>query len=63
MSEAKQELERDVAEKSTNKEKVEQLLDNVAQLIINANGDEEELAGIIDALRKDKAHLAGLVDD
>ena len=62
MSEAKQALEHGVAEKPSAKEKVEQLLDNVAQLIINANGDEEELAQIIDALHEDKARLAELVD-
>jgi hypothetical protein len=62
MSEAKQELERGVVDKPSIKEKVEQMLDNVAQLIINANGDEEELAGIIDALHEDKAHLAELVE-
>jgi hypothetical protein len=62
MSEAKQALEQGVAEKPSAKEKVEQLLDNVAQFIINANGDEEELAQIIDALHEDKAHLAELVE-
>jgi hypothetical protein len=61
MSEAKQALEHGVAEKPSAKEKVEQLLDNVAQLIINANGDEEELAQVIDALHEDKARLAELV--
>jgi|HubBroStandDraft_6_1064221.scaffolds.fasta_scaffold166861_3 hypothetical protein len=63
MPEAKQELERGVAEKPSIKEKVEQILDNVAQLIINANGDEDALAEIIDGLHEGKAHLAAIVED
>jgi predicted secreted protein len=63
LSEAKQELQRDVAEKPSIKEKIEKILDNVAQLIINANGDEDRLAEIIDALHADKARLAELVEE
>lgn len=63
MSEAKQELERGVAEKPSIKEKIEHLLDNVAQLIVNANGDEDRLAEIIDALHEDKTRLAELVEE
>ena len=60
MSELDQELERDVKEQASPKEKVEKLLDNIRQVVVNANGDEEELAELLDCLAKKKAHLAEL---
>jgi hypothetical protein len=62
MSELKQELERDVGTKPSTKAKVEQLIDNIEHVIVDANADEEELAKVLDALREGRAHLAELCE-
>ena len=63
MSEMESQLEREIDAKTSVTERVEQLLDNVARMILDANGDEEMLAQLMDALNQQKAHLAEMVAD
>ena len=61
MSEMESQLEREIDAKTSVTERVEQLLENVARMILDANGDEEMLAQLMDALNQHKAHLAEMV--